>query len=295
MIGKYADFKVPEIDKGAVTEEDRLLVDALEKMVADYSKFMDGFQFHRALQSVWEVIGMLNRYIVTNAPWELATQEDKADRLNTVLYFLADSLRLLALVLRPIMPVAAGKMAAALGMDEQLRRATLESDGCWGKMEAGTLLSKGAQLFPRLDKKKKQQSQGKQGQKQKKQQAKKKKQAAPAENMEGMITFDQFGKMELRVAEIIAAEKIKKADKLLKLTLKAPEERTVVAGIAKFYSAEELVGMKVIIVANLKPAKLMGVTSQGMVLAAKEQDADGNERLVLSTVSADIAAGSRVA
>ena len=292
MIGKYADFKVPEIDKAARTEEDQQLADALEKMVADYSDFMDGFQFHRALQSIWEVIGMLNRYIVTNAPWELATQEDKADRLNTVLYFLADSLRLLALVLRPVMPVAAGKMAAALGMDELMRNATLESDGCWGKMEAGTLLSKGAQLFPRLDKKKKQQAQGK---KQKNQQKKKKKQEAPAENMEGMVTFDQFGKVELRVAEVIAAEKIKKADKLLKLTLKAPEERTVVAGIAKFYSPEELVGMKVIIVANLKPAKLMGVTSQGMVLAAKEQDADGNERLVLSTVSADIAVGSRVA
>ena len=93
----------------------------------------------------------------------------------------------------------------------------------------------------------------------------------------------------------MAAEKIKKADKSLKLTLKAPEERTVVAGIAKFYSPEELVGEKVIIVANLKPAKFMGVASQGMVLAAKETDADGNERLVLSTVSGDIAAGSLVA
>ena len=110
-------------------------------------------------------------------------------------------------------------------------------------------------------------------------------------DMEGMITFDQFGKVELRVAEIVAAEKIKKADKLLKLTVKAPEERTVVAGIAKHYSPEELVGKKVIIVANLKPAKLMGVTSQGMVLAAKEKDEDGNERLVLSTVAGDIAAG----
>ncbi len=114
-------------------------------------------------------------------------------------------------------------------------------------------------------------------------------------DMEGMITFDQFGKVELRVAEIVAAEKIKKADKLLKLTLNAPEERTVVAGIAKQYTPEELVGMKVIIVANLKPAKLMGVTSQGMVLAAKEKDEDGNERLVLSTVAGDIAIGSRVA
>jgi methionyl-tRNA synthetase len=97
------------------------------------------------------------------------------------------------------------------------------------------------------------------------------------------------------VAEIVTAEKIKKANKLLKLTVKAPEERTLVAGIAKHYSPEELIGRKVIIVANLKPAQLMGITSQGMVLAAKETDEDGNERLVLSTVAGDIAPGSRVA
>ncbi|MCW5199775.1 methionine--tRNA ligase subunit beta, partial [Desulfobulbus sp. F1] len=116
-----------------------------------------------------------------------------------------------------------------------------------------------------------------------------------AQEEDGLISFDYFGKVELRVAEIVAAEKIVKAEKLLKLTVNAPEERTLVAGIAKHYSPEELIGRKVIIVANLKPAKLMGIASQGMVLAAKEKDADGNERLVLSTVAADIAVGSRVA
>ena len=100
--------------------------------------------------------------------------------------------------------------------------------------------------------------------------------------------------MELRVAEIIAAEKIVKADKLIKLTVKSPEERTIVAGIAKHYSAEELIGKLVLIVANLKPAKLMGVKSQGMVLAAKETDENGTERLVLATVSDTIAPGSKI-
>jgi methionyl-tRNA synthetase len=286
MIGKYAAGVVPEVDEATLTAEDRELIDATAAMLAAYTRHMDGFEFHKALQVVWEVIGRLNRFIVTNAPWELANDPAKAGRLNTVLYFLAESLRILALVLRPIMPVAAGKMAAALGMDESLRNAVLETDGRWGKMEPGTRVDKGPQLFPRLDKKKKQQPQ---------QQKKQKKKKETPVDMEGLITFDQFGKVELRVAEVIAAEKIKKADKLLKLTLKAPEERTVVAGIAKHYSPDELVGMKVIIVANLKPAKLMGVTSQGMVLAAKEKDSEGNERLVLSTVSADIAPGSRVA
>ncbi|MDU9047351.1 MAG: methionine--tRNA ligase [Candidatus Electrothrix sp. Rat3] len=302
MLAKYADSIVPEIDKATVTDEDRLLVDALEKMVADYTTAMNAFEFHKALQSIWEVIGMLNRFIVTNAPWELAKEPEQAGRLNTVLYFLADSLRLLALVLRPVMPSAAEKMAVALGMEKELAAATLEQEGCWGRMQAGTVLHQGEALFPRLAKKKKQQPQAQPQENQEKEQEKKgkakKKEAASDTadgDMEGLITFEQFGDVELRVAEIVTAEKIKKANKLLKLTVKAPEERTLVAGIAKHYSPEELIGKKVIIVANLKPAKLMGITSQGMVLAAKEIDADGNERLVLSTVAGDIAPGSRVA
>jgi methionyl-tRNA synthetase len=285
MIGKYAGGIVPEVDEATLTDEDRELIEAMDAMIALYSRSMGNFEFHKGLQAVWEVIGRLNRYIVTNAPWELATDPEKAGRLNTVLYFLAESLRILALVLRPVMPDASGKMAAALGLEQEMAQAVLEEDGKWGRMQPGTTVDKGPQLFPRLDKKKKSPPQEKQ----------KKAKKEQAVDMEGLITFDQFGKVELRVADIIAAEKIKKADKLLKLTLKAPEERTVVAGIAKFYTPDELVGMKVLIVANLKPAKLMGVTSQGMVLAAKEKDADGNERLVLSTVSADIAAGSKVA
>lgn len=296
MLAKYADSIVPEIDKATVTEEDRVLVDALEKMVADYTTAMNAFEFHKALQSIWEVIGMLNRFIVTNAPWELAKDPDQAGRLNTVLYFLADSLRLLALVLRPVMPTAADKMAVALGQADELAKATLEEEGCWGRMPAGTVLHQGEALFPRLEKKKKQQPQAQtQGKGQGKKGQAKKKEAEPEIDMEGLITFEQFGEVELRVAEIVTAEKIKKANKLLKLTVKAPEERTLVAGIALHYSPEDLVGKKVIIVANLKPAKLMGITSQGMVLAAKETDADGNERLVLSTVAGDIAPGSRVA
>ena len=286
MIGKYADGVVPAVSEAALTSEDQELIDAMETMIVVYSRHMENFEFHKGLQAVWEVIGRLNRYIVTNAPWELASDPAKAERLNTVLYFLAESLRLVALVLRPVMPDAARKMAAALGMEQIMTESVLERDGLWGGIEPGLKVQKGPQLFPRLDKKKKTQPQKK---------LKKTDKEAESGDMEGLITFDQFGQIELRVADIIGAEKIKKADKLLKLTLMAPEKRTVVAGIAKFYTPEELVGMKVIIVANLKPAKLMGVTSQGMVLAAKQKDAEGRERLVLSTVSADIAAGSKVA
>jgi len=286
MIGKYAGGVVPAVSEAALTSEDQELIDAMETMIVVYSRHMENFEFHKGLQAVWEVIGRLNRYIVTNAPWELASDPAKAERLNTVLYFLAESLRLVALVLRPVMPDAAGKMAAALGMEQEMAESVLERDGLWGGVAPGLKVQKGPQLFPRLDKKKKTQPQKK---------PKKSDKKAESGDMEGLITFDQFGQIELRVADIIGAEKIKKADKLLKLTLMAPEKRTVVAGIARFYTPEELVGMKVIIVANLKPAKLMGVTSQGMVLAAKQKDAEGRERLVLSTVSADIAAGSKVA
>ncbi|WP_417914455.1 methionine--tRNA ligase [Candidatus Electronema sp. JM] len=292
MLAKYADAQVPQPDDAAITEEDRTLIAAIEKMLADYAACMNGFEFHRALQAVWEVIGMLNRFIVTNAPWELAKDAAQAGRLRTVLYFLAESLRILALVLRPIMPTAAGKMAAALGLSEALDKAVLSEAGRWGGMQPGTALNVGEALFPRLEKK----AAAPAAPEKVKPQAKTEKKTEPAAQEEdGLISFDYFGKVELRVAEIVVAEKIAKAEKLLKLTVKAPEERTLVAGIAKHYQPEELIGRKVIIVANLKPAKLMGIASQGMVLAAKEKDADGNERLVLSAVAADIAVGSRVA
>jgi methionyl-tRNA synthetase len=111
---------------------------------------------------------------------------------------------------------------------------------------------------------------------------------------EGLVGFDQFQQLDLRIAEIIAAEKIEKSDRLIKLTVRAPEERTVVAGIAAYYDPEELIGRQVIMVANLKPALLMGVESHGMILAAKEKDDKGNERLVLSTISGRVAPGSKV-
>jgi methionyl-tRNA synthetase len=286
MIGKYSDAKIPEIDPDTLSAAEKELQEAAEKMVAVYRGCMDDFAFNKALMAVWELVGLLNRYIVTNAPWELAKDPADAGRLRTVLYHLAEGLRIVALVLRPVMPQAAGKMASALGLGEEMARETL-AEAAWGTLPVGTTVNKGEALFPRLEKKKKQQAA-------KPEPAGKKKQPKEATE-EGLVTFDQFGKLELRVAKIVAAERVKKSDRLLQLSVKAPEERTVVAGIAQYYQPEELIGKLVIIVANLKPAKLMGVTSQGMVLAAKEKDAEGNERLVLSTVSAEVAPGSRVA
>jgi methionyl-tRNA synthetase len=167
-------------------------------------------------------------------------------------------------------------MRAGLGVSNQGELATLAQ---WGGLQVGTAIAKPEPLFPRMEKKKgpdapAASTPGKE----------------KAKELEGVITFEDFGKVELRVAEIVAAEKVKKSDRLLKLTVRAPEERTIVAGIAEFYQPEELPGRRVIIVANLKPAKLMGITSQGMVLAAKDGD-----RLVLSSVAGEVAPGARVA
>ena len=290
MVVKYADGKIPQPDQGQENESDRELMLAVEKMLVAYEQHMQQFNFHKALQAVWEVIGLLNRYIVTNAPWELAKDEAQVKRLNNVLYSLAEALRIITLVLRPIMPDATEKMAAALGLGEALQQAILPEAGKWGGSEVGTAISSPKQLFPRIEKKKEQQ---KQAQPEQAKKGKKKKEQQITED--GLVTFDQFGKFELRVAEITAADTIAKADRLLKLTVLAPEERTIVAGIAEHYSPEELVGKQVIIVANLKPAKLRGVVSQGMVLAAKQKLEDGSEKLVLSTVAGSIATGSRVA
>ncbi len=289
MIDKYAQGKIPERGVAALfTPDDRELISAMASMAAMYRECMDDFKFHKALQAVWEVIGLLNRYIVSNAPWELAKDARHEERLRMVLCHLAEALWMIALVLKPIMPQTAEKMATALGMQEAFADTGLEGVGQWGEMPSGTMIDKGAQLFPRVEKKAapvapaagKPPVAGKP-------------QIAPAE--EGVLTFDQFKAVELRVAEIVAAEQVAKSDRLLKLTVKAPEERIIVAGIALHYRPEDLIGQRVLIVANLKPAKLMGILSHGMVLAAKEPQADGSEKLVLATVAGAIANGSRVA
>ena len=286
MVGKFAADRVPA--PGAPAEPDLELAEASVRMVEEYRLHMESYAFNRALQTVWEVIGRANRYIVTNAPWELAKDPANQERLATVLYHLLECLRLIALCLQPIMPATAEKMAATLGV---ACPADLPGHGRWGLLAPGAALSPCPALFPRLEKKgaAKPATGAKPAKKEGKAQAAAAPQAEPAVAEEELITFDDFKKIDLRVAEVVAAERVAKSDRLLKLTVKAPEERTIVAGLAEFHTPEEMVGRKVIIVANLKPAKLMGITSQGMVLAAKD-----GKRLVLSAVSSDIQAGSKV-
>jgi methionyl-tRNA synthetase len=284
MINKFANGTVPT--PGDSEPEDQELADAAVNMVAEYSTQMNNFAFHRALQAIWAIISLANKYIVSSEPWVLAKDPAQAARLNTVLYNLAETLRLIGLVLTPIMPETSLKMAMGLGSTEEKHTTqNLIDHGGWGGTIPGVKINLGHSLFPRLEKKV--ESEKKEDQKKMTDISLKSKEA---ESDAGLVTFDDFKKLDLRVAEIKSAEKIKKSDRLLKLTVLAPEERTIVAGIAEYYTPEDLIGRQVIMVANLKPAKLMGVTSHGMILAARDEQG----KLSLSALAGDLAPGSKV-
>jgi methionyl-tRNA synthetase len=276
MVKKFSGGKVPE--PGTPEDIDKELAEAAREMVLTYQQEMDAFSFHKALQAIWDLVSRANKYIVATEPWELAKDSNNSSRLDTVFYYLLESLRLIAMTVQPIMPDTARKMGDALSVNFE---GNISSMGQWGKLQPGTEIKRIKSLFPRLDLNEMQ----KEAQPEK--QVKKKKEQEKVEG--GLIGFEEFTKLDLRVGEIVAAEKIKKSDRLLKLTVKAPEERTIVAGIAEHYQPEDVVGRQVIIVANLKPAKLMGVLSQGMVLAARDGD-----KLLLSGVTDMVAPGSKV-
>jgi len=285
MISKFAHGTIPV--PADPEPQDNELAAAAVAMINEYRAHMNSFAFNRALQEIWAVISLANRYIVTSEPWVLAKDPAKTPRLNTVLYHLAETLRLIGLVLVPVMPETGLKMATALGMTrEAFEGSNLVDHGRWGMIQPDVAIQPGDALFPRLDKKSKQSQPA----------AQTKIDKAPAEistesgSSAGLVSFEDFKNLDLRVAEIKAAEKINKSDRLLKLTVAAPEERTVVAGIAEYYQPEELVGRQVILVANLKPVKLMGVTSHGMILAARDEQG----RLTLSTLADAATPGSRV-
>ena len=286
MVRKYFAGKIPMPQEG---KGDGELAESAAKMLGVYREAMADFRFHQGLQMVWEFIGVANRYIVVTEPWALAKQPDSAGRLATVLYDLLEALRIICLALRPVMVAKSAEMALALGLaEDDLRVTSLETGGTWGKLSPGSVLPKATTLFPRLEKLDREQqaeppvAQGK------------KSKAGKEKDTEGLVSFEQFQQIDLRVARIVAAEPVKKSKKLLKLTVQVPEERTIVAGIAEYYQPEDLVGRQVIVVANLKPAKLMGISSQGMVLAARSGE-EGGGRLFLSCVDDQVTEGSKVA
>jgi methionyl-tRNA synthetase len=237
-----ANFESGRVPERAVPDAPSSLEDAWRKALGAVETAMEEFASQRALASLWEFIGALNRFVDVEQPWALAKDATKAPRLRAVLYELGQALHCLGIVLSPFVPAAAEKIRRTLGQTGEPRLA----DASWGGLAPGSTVTRLSGLFPRIEQKKAET-------------------ASPATNR---ISIADFGKVELRVAEVLAAEALPKSKKLLKLTVSlGDEQRTVVAGIAEHYAPADLVGKKVVVVANLEPAKLMGVQSQGMLLA----------------------------
>ena len=273
MVEKYFDGVVPA--HGEWNEVDQALIALASQTPAKVEKHMDELQFSLALQDIWHLIGECNRYIDVNAPWVLVKSDEGKERLRTVMYVLCECIRVVGILIQPAMPKTPARIWEQLGL-EDASLCTWESAFRFGLLPAGTRVRKGEALFPRIDIKKELADIVPTPPKAEEKPVKQDKPAKKEEPLpEGMISIDQFGQIQLRVARILTAEKVKGSDKLLHFTVSlgaGEPERSVVSGIAKFYTPEEMVGKQVVLVSNLKPAKLRGIPSEGMILCASDAE-----------------------
>ena len=258
------------------------MADCAVKTAKDFEAYMDTMKINDAINDVWALIRRSNKYIDETTPWVLAKDDAQKERLQTVLYNLLESMRIIATLVSPFIPVSAAEMWKQLGLGD-FAGANLADAQVWGKYPAATKVCKGNALFPRYDLEEEIADS---------EEEKKEASACPAakEPTKPEITIDDFAKCDLRVGKVISCEKIPKAKKLLKFQIDlGTETRQIVSGISQHYAPDELIGHCVVVVTNLKPVKLCGVESNGMILAAL----DGAD--TLKVVSADgMPAGSRV-
>ena len=286
MIQKYFHGTIP-VYAGSHNEFEQQLVEISKETVEKYEEAMEKMEFSVALTNIWQLVSRTNKFIDETKPWVLA-KEEKTEELGSVMAHLAESLRITAVLLQPFLTQTPKKIFAQLNVTNEALQ-SWESLAAFGVIPAGTTVVKGEPIFPRLEMEKeveyiKEKMQGSAAVKEEP-----KEEIKEVERLEE-ITIDDFMKVELRVAEVIAAEPVKKANKLLKLQLDLGfEKRQVVSGIAEHYKPEELVGRKVICVTNLKPVKLRGELSQGMILAGSE---DGV--LALASVAESLPNGAKV-
>lgn len=278
MVDKYFDGIVP---KPQVTGEfDEQLKAVARNTPLEAETFIEKMDFANGLANIWKLINRANKYIDETMPWTLAKDEGEKGGLGTVLYNLLEVIRISTVLLKPFMPLLPGKVSQQIGID--LSESKWEDAKKWGLMPAGVKVKKREAIFPQVDPKILDIDQ-----EEEKKTPEKKLQIEPIKEE---ITIDDFAKLDLRVAEVISCEKVEKTDKLLKIQVKLGEEtRTIVSGIAQHYSPEELIGKRIVLVANLKPAKLRGITSQGMLLAASNEGV-----LEVLTLTKDLPSGSRV-
>ena len=296
MIEKYFGGALPE--RGEETELEAALRERFESMPALVEKSMNELQFSSALAEIWKLVGDCNRYIDQTQPWVLGKSENGLPRLKTVMYYLAECVRAIAVAVGPTMPNTPERIFEQLGVTDPALK-TWESIQTFGGILPGTVVHKGAPLFPRYDVKKELESIAAEREAAAKEAAAKapaqpeaKEEKAEDEENAGLITIDEVNRVKLVTAKVIACERVPKSDKLLKETLQVGEEtRTVVSGIAQHYAPEEMVGKTVILVKNLAPRKMRGVLSEGMLLCACD---DEHNRLRLLTVDGDMPSGLEV-
>ncbi|GAC1428112.1 MAG: methionine--tRNA ligase [Terriglobales bacterium] len=324
MITRYFRGEVPYPSASAsLTAGDNAIAQSARKAIADFNAFCDEYQFSKALESAWDLIAAVDKYIVENEPWALGEKQDEISRsrLATILYTSAEALRIVTALAHPVIPAATTKVWSQLGLGD-IQKFPL-SDLKWGQLRLGTKLGKVEAVFPRADKSsiermQKMETEERSGleenQAQSAPRATEAQVTSPSTHGTGAtfaapqattpsptvptgaaspltITIDDFAKVELRVAEVKVAEKVKGADKLLRLEVDlGTETRQVLAGIAESYAPESLIGRKVVVVTNLAPRKLRGLESNGMIVAASPEGG----KAVLASFLEDVPLGTRL-
>ncbi len=313
MITRYFKGEVPYPSRAAtLTGQEHAIADTARQTIADFNRLFDQYQFSRALEVAWSLVGAVDKYIVETQPWALGEKQDdeSRSRLATILYTSAEALRIVTALAHPVIPEATAKIWGQLGLGD-IRKFPL-SDLQWGQLKLGTRLGEVQSVFPRADKStiermQKMEEQGRSAttvveQKPAEETTAKTVDAPatpatvtaakPAASLpDGKISIDDFAKVELRVGQVKVAEKVKGADKLLRLEVDlGTEMRQVVAGIAEAYAPETLVGRKVVIVVNLAPRKLRGLESNGMIVAASPEGG----KPVLAAFLEDVPVGTRL-
>lgn len=262
MIEKYFNGVIPELIES--TEFDNDLINTAKEVVTKVENYMDKFLLSDALTEIWNLVRRSNKYIDETAPWVLAKDENKKSLLANVLCNLVESLRMTSIMIEPFMPTTSKLIRKQLGVDDA-SLTIWDSLYQWSNKSKGFKVQKNEIIFPRIDMKKELEQLSNTTDEVKKE--------------EEYISIDDFDKVKLKVGEVIECEKVAKSDKLLKSKIKIGNEvRQIVSGIAKYYSPEQMIGKKVVVVTNLKPVKLRGVLSEGMILAASDES--GNLALV---------------
>lgn len=290
MVEKYNEGIIPAPVKAG--EFDDSLKEVGINVANKVEQYIDKLNFSNALEEIWKLIRRTNKYIDETMPWVLAKEEDK-ERLDTVLYNLTESLRIISILIKPFMHKTSEEIRTQLGLTEEV---SWEDAKTWDKIQVGTKVERGNIIFPRLEIEKELVKLNDANQELIDKRSKGKKveiveEVKEVEEKIEEVTIDDFDKIKLKVAEVISCENHPKADKLYVLQLKLGEEqRQVVSGIKEFYSPEDLVGKKVVVITNLKPVKLRGVESKGMILAAE----DKTGKLSLLSTLEDLQSGATI-